>query len=230
MGILSCIHFHNDDSFIPGRYNLDLLNYGKHAYGTVERESVFKMICYSCKRPVRYQQRVGVLTAFEIFIIVVSLSRQLLFFVETCNKTPVIVDIRCFWHKIFVGQSRKMPIPGAQWLAVTLFGLKISMRNNSFVKVADISIAEEDNGAHGFLRRIKGCNRIFIKFRNRIGIEYYGKVIPMTAVNTLNDIPLCWQSGHTGAGSYPLNVNDNERHLHHMCQSYALLHQGETRA
>ena len=25
---------------------------------------------------------------------------------------------------------------------------------------------------------IKGCNRIFIKFRNRIGIEYDGKVNP----------------------------------------------------
>src|SRR3972149_502051 len=123
-----------------------------------------------------------------------------------------------------------MPIPGAQWLTVTLFDIKIPMRNNSFVKVADIPIAEEDNGAHGFLCRIKGRDRVFIKLRNRIRVEYDGKVVTMTAVNTLNDIPLCRHSRHTGAGSYPLNVNDNERHLHHVGQSYALLHQRESRA
>src|SRR5574342_1318805 len=118
-----------------------------------------------------------------------------------------------------------MPISGAQWLTVTLFDIKIPVGNHRFVKVADIPVAEEDNGAHGFLCRIKGIDREFIKFKNRIGVEYDGKIIPMTAVNTLNNVPLCRQGGHTGAGSYPLNVDDNERHFHHVGQSYALLHQ-----
>ena len=113
----------------------------------------------------------------------------MLFFLQAGDKTSVIVDIRGFWHEVFVGQSSKVPIPGAQWLTVTLFDLKIPMRHNSFVKVADIPIAEEDNGAQGFLCRIKGRDRVFIKFRNRIGVEYDGKVIPMTAVNTLNNVP-----------------------------------------
>src|SRR3972149_8965324 len=101
------------------------------------------------------------------------------------------------------------------------------MRNNSFVKVADISITEKDNGAQGFLCRIKGRDCVFIKLRNRIRVEYDGKVIPMTAVNTLNDISLCRHSRHTGAGSHPLKINDNERYFHHVGQSYALLHQRE---
>src|SRR3990172_1905837 len=122
-----------------------------------------------------------------------------------------------------------MPISCAQWLTVTLFGFKIPMRNNSFVKVTDIPIAEEDNGAHGFLCRIKGRDRVFIKLRNRIGVEYDGKIIPMTAVNTLNNIPLGWHCGHSGAWSYSLDIDNNERYLHHVGQSYALLHQRESR-